>query len=130
MVGLFVCLYACEYLFVLLTWASCHVFTQVALFSTAFLLCSYACYNDLQADMKITRGGEAKKANPREEWMTELPPEFNLTAKGATSTESRTFLGNGRESRGDVSTWTDTPEEKKRKVLLSLFFFKQLLAIP
>jgi hypothetical protein len=59
--------------------------------------------------------GPQKDASGRESWMTELPPDAQLSAAAAMT--NRTFLPRGKEVRTDkeLAAWTDTPADRQRK---------------
>lgn len=73
------------------------------------------------ANMKRVRKGDdggigpQKDASGRESWMTELPPDAQLSAAAAMT--NRTFLPRGKEVRTDkeMAAWTDTPADRQRK---------------
>ncbi|GIL91130.1 hypothetical protein Vretimale_9578 [Volvox reticuliferus] len=53
----------------------------------------------------------------RETWMTELPPEMVTRpgAAGLSQTSVRAFSQRGKTGRGDTSSWTDNPEQRKAR---------------
>nr|XP_020493609.1 GPALPP motifs-containing protein 1 [Labrus bergylta] len=59
---------------------------------------------------KLT-GEETPEVLARETWMTELPPELQHIGLGA-----RTFKKKSGPENKDRSIWTDTPEDRERKI--------------
>lgn len=60
---------------------------------------------------KLT-GNNSPELQARETWMTELPPELQHIGLGA-----RTFKKKSGPENKDRSMWTDTPEDRDRKIL-------------
>lgn len=68
-------------------------------------------------EMENMRKELKKDKKGREDWMTILPDEMSIAPPKLDDMKGRTFSMSGVKKRGDTSSWTDTPEEKRMKAL-------------